>query len=147
MFSVNSLRFCKTATACKISYLPKNFAAVKAINQEHVFQPWRLQSQLLIYLFINSHLLFFILFLYRQFKTCRQQSRIDRRSEPRIGERVPYIIVYGSPGVPLIRLVVPANLLLIDTSLRLNAHYYITRAIIPALQRCLGLLGVDVLSW
>jgi DNA polymerase zeta len=106
-----------------------------------------LQSQLLIYLFINSHLLFFILFLYRQFKTCRQQSRIDRRSEPRIGERVPYIIVYGSPGVPLIRLVVPANLLLIDTSLRLNAHYYITRAIIPALQRCLGLLGVDVLSW
>lgn len=78
---------------------------------------------------------------------CRQQAKIDRRSEPRIGERVPYIIVYGSPGVPLIRLVVPANQLLVDTSLRLNAHYYISRAIIPALQRCLGLLGVDVLSW
>lgn len=79
--------------------------------------------------------------------TCRQQSRIDRRSEPRIGERVPYIVVYGSPGVPLIRLVVPAEHLLIDTSLRLNGHYYIARAIIPALQRCLGLLGADVLSW
>lgn len=77
----------------------------------------------------------------------KQQAKIDRRSEPRIGERVPYIIVYGSPGVPLIRLVVPANQLLVDTSLRLNAHYYISRAIIPALQRCLGLLGVDVLSW
>ncbi|XP_059350922.1 DNA polymerase zeta catalytic subunit-like isoform X2 [Daphnia carinata] len=69
----------------------------------------------------------------------KQKVRIDRRSEPRIGERVPYIIVYGSPGVPLIRLVVPANQLLVDTSLRLNAHYYISRAIIPALQRCLGI--------
>jgi DNA polymerase zeta len=100
------------------------------------------KSALDLFIYHFPPVVFFILF-----KTCRQQSRIDRRSEPRIGERVPYIIVYGSPGVPLIRLVVPANLLLIDTSLRLNAHYYITRAIIPALQRCLGLLGVDVLSW
>lgn len=73
--------------------------------------------------------------------------KIDRRNEPRIGERVPYIVIYGSPGVPLIRLVVPANQLLSDPSLRLNGHYYISRAIIPALQRCFGLLGVDVLSW
>ena len=31
--------------------------------------------------------------------------REDRRSEPRVGERVPYVVVYGSPGLPLIQLV------------------------------------------
>jgi len=73
--------------------------------------------------------------------------KTDPRSEARIGQRVPYVVVYGSPGVPLIKLVVPAEKLLQDPSLRLNAEYYITRAIVPALQRCFGLLGVDVLSW
>ena len=29
----------------------------------------------------------------------------DRRSEPRIGERVPYVVIHGSPGLPLIQLV------------------------------------------
>ena len=29
----------------------------------------------------------------------------DRRAEPRIGERVPYVIIHGSPGLPLIQLV------------------------------------------
>ena len=29
----------------------------------------------------------------------------DRRAEPRAGERVPYVIVYGLPGLPLIKLV------------------------------------------
>lgn len=31
--------------------------------------------------------------------------REDRRSEPRVRERVPYVVVYGSPGLPLIQLV------------------------------------------
>lgn len=35
----------------------------------------------------------------------RQGMSVDRRSEPRAGERVPYVIVYGSPGLPLIELV------------------------------------------
>ena len=34
----------------------------------------------------------------------RRLSR-DRRAEPRVGERVPYVVVYGSPGLPLIQLV------------------------------------------
>ena len=29
----------------------------------------------------------------------------DERDEPRAGERVPYIIVYGTPGSPIIDLV------------------------------------------
>lgn len=35
---------------------------------------------------------------------CRQSASLDRRTEPRVGERVPYVIVYGSPGLPLIQL-------------------------------------------
>ncbi|CAJ0961315.1 unnamed protein product, partial [Ranitomeya imitator] len=35
----------------------------------------------------------------------RKMVAYDRRSEPRVGERVPYVIVYGTPGVPLIQLV------------------------------------------
>ena len=95
----------------------------------------------------------------------RQRLSTDRRSEPRVGERVPYVIVYGSPGRPLIELVrrsvagwstvllqyliclrSPEDLLT-DSSLRLNASYYITKQILPALDRGLVLMGVDVFQW
>ncbi|KAK3580287.1 hypothetical protein CHS0354_023526 [Potamilus streckersoni] len=71
----------------------------------------------------------------------------DRRSEPRVGERIPYVIVYGSPGLPLIQLVRQPHELLQDSMLRLNATYYITKQILPPLHRFLSLLGVDVFSW
>ncbi|XP_013401408.1 uncharacterized protein LOC106167234 [Lingula anatina] len=71
----------------------------------------------------------------------------DRRSEPRVGERVPYVIVYGSPGLPLIQLVRSPVEVLQDSSLRLNAVYYITKQILPPLARLFSLIGVDVFSW
>lgn len=71
----------------------------------------------------------------------------DRRAEPRKGERVPYLIVNGPPGVPLIRLVRSPNEYLEDEGLRINAVYYITKAIIPPLNRCLLLIGADVNQW
>ncbi|KAL3883653.1 hypothetical protein ACJMK2_029895 [Sinanodonta woodiana] len=71
----------------------------------------------------------------------------DRRSEPRVGERIPYVIVYGSPGLPLIQLVRQPRELLQDSMLRLNATYYITKQILPPLHRFMSLLGVDVFSW
>ena len=78
---------------------------------------------------------------------CRRWLRHDRRAEPRIGERVPYIVVNGPPGSALIHLVRHPSELLSDPSLRYNAVYYITRAIVPPLARCLSLIGADVLSW
>lgn len=51
-----------------------------------------------LYIVVMITVLLF-LFLYR-----RHLSR-DRRAEPRVGERVPYVIVNGSPGLPLIQLV------------------------------------------
>ncbi|XP_073708840.1 DNA polymerase zeta catalytic subunit [Garra rufa] len=77
----------------------------------------------------------------------RRMMVYDRRLEPRVGERVPYVIVYGMPGVPLIQLVRRPIEVLQDPSLRLNATYYITKQILPPLARICNLIGVDVFSW
>ncbi|XP_050928012.1 LOW QUALITY PROTEIN: DNA polymerase zeta catalytic subunit [Lates calcarifer] len=77
----------------------------------------------------------------------RRMMAYDRRLEPRVGERVPYVIVYGMPGVPLIQLVRRPMEVLQDPSLRLNATYYITKQILPPLARMFQLIGVDVFSW
>ncbi|XP_032877895.1 DNA polymerase zeta catalytic subunit [Amblyraja radiata] len=77
----------------------------------------------------------------------RRMLTYDRRSEPRVGERVAYVIVYGTPGLPLIQLVRRPIELLQDPSLRLNATYYITKQILPPLNRVFSLIGVDVFSW
>lgn len=77
----------------------------------------------------------------------RQGLLSDRRSEPRIGERVPYVIVYGTPGQPLIQLVRKPQELLDNPGLRLNGTYYVTKQLMPPLDRCFSLLGVDVRQW
>ncbi|CAN9507584.1 unnamed protein product [Ophioblennius macclurei] len=77
----------------------------------------------------------------------RRMMAYDRRLEPRVGERVPYVIVYGMPGVPLIQLVRRPMEVLQDASLRLNAIYYITKQILPPLARMFQLIGVDVFGW
>ncbi|MQM19565.1 hypothetical protein Taro_052570 [Colocasia esculenta] len=72
----------------------------------------------------------------------------DPRSEPRYGERVPYVVVHGEPGARLVDMVVdPLELLEINSPYRLNDIYYINKQIIPALQRAFGLLGVDLNQW
>uniref|UniRef100_A0A8C9WRL0 DNA polymerase zeta catalytic subunit n=1 Tax=Scleropages formosus TaxID=113540 RepID=A0A8C9WRL0_SCLFO len=77
----------------------------------------------------------------------RRMLAYDRRSEPRVGERVPYVVVCGMPGVPLIQLVRRPLEVLRDPSMRLNATYYITKQILPPLSRIFALIGVDVFSW
>ncbi|CAL1531888.1 unnamed protein product [Lymnaea stagnalis] len=77
----------------------------------------------------------------------RKRLRIDRRSEPRVGERVPYVIIHGSPGLPLIQLVREPWELVTDTTLRLNANYYITKQILPPLDRLFALIGINVFKW
>ncbi|NXH09862.1 REV3L polymerase, partial [Bucco capensis] len=77
----------------------------------------------------------------------RRMLAYDRRSEPRVGERVPYVIVCGMPGLPLIQLVRRPIEVLQDPNLRLNATYYITKQILPPLARVFSLIGIDVFSW
>jgi DNA polymerase zeta len=77
----------------------------------------------------------------------KRLTRKDPRAVPRTSSRVPYIIVAGGPNEPLIRCVRSPMELILDPSLRPNAVYYITKVIIPPLNRCLNLIGVDVYSW
>ncbi|XP_037953294.1 DNA polymerase zeta catalytic subunit [Teleopsis dalmanni] len=77
----------------------------------------------------------------------RKWMQTDPRHIPRRGERVPFIITNGPPGVPLIRLVRSPHDVLQNDGLKINAIYYITKAIIPPLNRCLLLIGADVNEW
>uniref|UniRef100_A0A1B0A7J0 DNA polymerase zeta catalytic subunit n=1 Tax=Glossina pallidipes TaxID=7398 RepID=A0A1B0A7J0_GLOPL len=74
----------------------------------------------------------------------RKWIQTDPRRIPRRGERVPFIIINGPPGVPLIRLVRHPHEILNDDAFKINALYYITKAIIAPLNRCLLLIGADV---
>jgi DNA polymerase zeta len=58
---------------------------------------------------------------------------------------VPYVVVYGEPGARLYDMVVPPRALVESGGrLRLHALYYITKNIIPALDRVLSLMGADI---
>lgn len=71
----------------------------------------------------------------------------DPRSEPRLHERVPYVIVYGEPRTPLVNLAKTPMEVLENLSLRINADYYIQKIICPTLNRVFCTLKVDTLSW
>ncbi|KAG1119475.1 hypothetical protein G6F42_012967 [Rhizopus arrhizus] len=75
------------------------------------------------------------------------QMNTDARAEPQYGERVPYVVVYRGPNAKLKDKVVRPEELLNDSSLRLDAEYYIRKQIIPPLSRVFNLMGVDILSW
>ncbi|KAH8372951.1 hypothetical protein KR009_008781 [Drosophila setifemur] len=77
----------------------------------------------------------------------RKWIQKDPRRVPRRGERVPFIIVNGPPGMQLIRLVRSPHDVLANEGHKINAIYYITKAIIPPLNRCLLLIGADVRDW
>lgn len=60
---------------------------------------------------------------------------------------MPYVIVNGPPGLPIIKLVRSPRELLNDHNLHLNVIYYITRVIIPPINRCFNLIGADLMTW
>ncbi|KAI5067558.1 hypothetical protein GOP47_0018086 [Adiantum capillus-veneris] len=72
---------------------------------------------------------------------------IDPRAEPHYGERIPYVVVHGEPCARLVDMVVDPHELVNTSSFRLHDVYYITKQIIPALQRVFGLIGVDLSAW
>lgn len=71
----------------------------------------------------------------------------DARAEPQYGERVPYVVITGGPGARLIdRCVAPEDLLDNDHC-TLDAEYYITKNLIPPLERIFNLVGANVRQW
>ncbi|KAH0497186.1 hypothetical protein TgHK011_004515 [Trichoderma gracile] len=71
----------------------------------------------------------------------------DSRAEPQYGERVPYVVVTGAPGARLIDRCVSPEELLRNPHWQLDADYYITKNLIPPLERIFNLVGANVRQW
>ncbi|KAI0476203.1 DNA polymerase family B [Xylariaceae sp. FL0804] len=71
----------------------------------------------------------------------------DARAEPQYGERVPYVVVSGGPGARLIDRCVAPEELLSNSHLQLDSEYYITKNMIPPLERIFNLVGANVRQW
>ncbi|KAF4119849.1 DNA polymerase zeta [Geosmithia morbida] len=71
----------------------------------------------------------------------------DARAEPQYGERVPYVVVTGAPGARLIDRCVAPEDLTANPHWRLDAEYYMTKNLIPPLERIFNLVGANVRSW
>ncbi|KAJ8702610.1 DNA polymerase zeta [Pleurotus ostreatus] len=71
---------------------------------------------------------------------------IDPNDEPQYGDRIPYVIARGPPGSRLVeRAFTPQEVL--TAGKQLDAEYYITRVLIPPLERIFNLVGADVRRW
>lgn len=71
----------------------------------------------------------------------------DPRAEPQYGERVPYVVVTGAPGARLIDRCVAPDVLLYNDDNELDAEYYISKNLIPPLERIFNLVGANVRQW
>ncbi|KAF2146268.1 uncharacterized protein K452DRAFT_263960 [Aplosporella prunicola CBS 121167] len=71
----------------------------------------------------------------------------DPRAEPQYGERVPYIVITGPPGARLVDRCVSPETLLLDEQVELDAEYYISKNLIPPLERIFNLVGANVRNW
>ncbi|KAK4125095.1 hypothetical protein N657DRAFT_643908 [Parathielavia appendiculata] len=71
----------------------------------------------------------------------------DARAEPQYGERVPYVVMSGAPGARLIDRCVAPEDLLSNPHASLDAEYYISKNIIPPLERIFNLVGANVRAW
>lgn len=71
----------------------------------------------------------------------------DPRLEPQYGERVPYVVITGGPGARLIDRCVAPEVLLQDAQSELDSEYYISKNLIPPLERIFNLVGANVRQW
>ncbi|KAI6081246.1 hypothetical protein F4821DRAFT_249760 [Hypoxylon rubiginosum] len=71
----------------------------------------------------------------------------DARAEPQYGERVPYVVISGAPGARLIDRCVAPEELLSNSHLQLDSEYYISKNLIPPLERIFNLVGANVRQW
>ncbi|EJU02050.1 hypothetical protein DACRYDRAFT_107768 [Dacryopinax primogenitus] len=70
----------------------------------------------------------------------------DPQAEAQYGERVPYVIMRGE-GRRLVDRAISPEVLLRNRDQRIDPIYYITRQLIPPLERIFNLVGADVQAW
>ncbi|KAJ2324931.1 DNA polymerase zeta, partial [Coemansia sp. RSA 2681] len=80
-------------------------------------------------------------------KVAADAMESDPRAEPQYGERVPYVVINGGRNARLVDQVVRPHQLLKRPELRINSQYYVDKQVVPALNRVLSLIGVDVRTW
>lgn len=71
----------------------------------------------------------------------------DPRLEPQYGERVPYVVIAGAPGARLFERCVEPERLINEEHAELDAEYYISKNLIPPLERIFNLVGANVRQW
>ena len=71
----------------------------------------------------------------------------DPRTEPQYGERIPYVVIAGAPGARLWERCVEPERLINDERAELDAEYYISKNLIPPLERIFNLVGANVRQW
>ncbi|KAK9464313.1 hypothetical protein V1512DRAFT_278509 [Lipomyces arxii] len=76
-----------------------------------------------------------------------RKMQVDPRAGPQYGERVPYVVIAGPVGARLVDRCVSPETLLTDANMMLDAEYYITKNLIPPLERIFNLVGANVKSW
>ncbi|KAJ2867010.1 DNA polymerase zeta [Coemansia aciculifera] len=80
-------------------------------------------------------------------KVATDDMQNDPRAEPQHGERVPYVVISSGRNARLIDQVIRPHQLLKRPELRINSQYYVDKQVVPALDRVLSLVGVDVHAW
>ncbi|KAJ3760352.1 hypothetical protein EV360DRAFT_93611 [Lentinula raphanica] len=76
-----------------------------------------------------------------------KRTLLDPGDEPQYGERVPYVIARGEPGSKLVDRATDPLEFLKNPHIQLDAAYYISRVLIPPLERIFNLVGADVRQW
>ncbi|KAG1864196.1 hypothetical protein DFJ58DRAFT_680547 [Suillus subalutaceus] len=71
----------------------------------------------------------------------------DENDEVQYGDRIPYVIIRGDPQTRLVDRAVSPEELLQNKHMQLDASYYISRVLIPPLERIFNLVGADVRAW
>ncbi|KAG7452885.1 DNA/RNA polymerase [Guyanagaster necrorhizus] len=76
-----------------------------------------------------------------------RRTLLDPHHEPQYGERVPYVISRGPPDTRLVDRAMEPLDLLNNPHASLDAEYYISRVLIPPLERIFNLVGANVRQW
>ncbi|SJL04429.1 related to DNA polymerase zeta, catalytic subunit [Armillaria ostoyae] len=76
-----------------------------------------------------------------------RRTLLDPHHEPQYGERVPYVISRGPPDTRLVDRAMEPLDLLNNPHTSLDAEYYISRVLIPPLERIFNLVGANVRQW
>lgn len=76
-----------------------------------------------------------------------EKLKLDPNSGPQYRERVPYVVIAGAPGERLVDRCVAPDVLVNNSAITLDSEYYITKNLIPPLERIFNLVGANIRLW